>query len=552
MGKPIILTVDDEPQVLNAIHRDLRQRYRKEYRIMKAGSGAEALTTIRELKKRGDAIALFLSDQRMPEMDGTQYLSEASKIYPETRKVLLTAYADTAAAIRSINEIGLDHYLMKPWDPPEVNLYPVLDDLLDEWAANVPAPYDGIKVVGAMWSGACHDVKDFLGRNRIPFQWMDVEKSPEAADLVAEFNDGRDLPVVFFPDGRQLVKPTRQELADAIGMTSQATGAHYEFAIIGAGPAGLAAAVYGPAEGIQTLLIEKDAAGGQAGTSSRIENYLGFPKGLSGGDLARRAMAQVTRLGTEVLLPQEVANIRIEEPYKILTFADGTEVSCLALCVCTGMSVRYLDAPGVERLTGAGVYYGAALTEAANFKDKPIFVIGGANSAGQGALWFSRFASHVTVVVRGDGLEKSMSRYLIDRIHEHPQMSVLPHTEVREVLGDDRLEKIRLHNNQTGEDQVVDAAAMFVFIGSRPHSDLVKDLVEIDERGFIKTGSDLVVDGKRPKGWKLPRDPSLLETSIPGIFAVGDVRSGSSKRVAAATGEGSVAVFFVYRHIHGN
>lgn len=549
MGKPIILTVDDERQVLNAIYRDLRQQFRKDYRIMKAGSGAEALKTIRELNKRGDPIALFLSDQRMPEMDGTEYLAEASKIYPGTKKILLTAYADTEAAIRSINEIGLDHYLMKPWDPPEVNLYPVIEDLLDTWESENPPAYDGIRVVGAMWSGACHDAKDFLARNRIPFQWLDIEKDPAAAVLV---DDPSKLPVVFFPDGREMIQPTRKALAEAIGMKTQAEGKHYEFAIIGAGPAGLAAAVYGPAEGIQTLLIEKDAAGGQAGTSSRIENYLGFPKGLSGGDLARRAMAQVTRLGTEVLLPQEVTDIRVEDPYKILTFADGSEVTCYALAICTGMSVRTLNAPGMERLTGAGVYYGAALTEAANFKDKPVYVVGGANSAGQGALWFSRYASHVYVLVRGYGLEKSMSRYLIDRIDAHPTMSVMNHTEVHEVMGEDRLEKIRLHNNQTKEDEIVEAAAMFVFIGSRPHSDLVKDLVEIDAKGFIKTGADLVVEGKRPKGWKLPRDPTLLETSIPGIFAVGDVRSGSSKRVAAATGEGSVAVFFVYRHIHGS
>jgi thioredoxin reductase (NADPH) len=549
MAKPVILMVDDEPQVLNAIARDLRKHFKGDYRIVKAGGGNAALDATRRLKERGDTVALFLSDQRMPDIEGTEFLARASKLYPEAGKVLLTAYADTQAAIRSINEIGLDHYLMKPWDPPEENLYPVLDDLLDEWAARNPVDYDGIRVAGAMWSRESHEAKDFLARNRIPYQWLDVDSNPIAAALAEGSGDSR-LPVVFFPDGAVLHQPTREQLAEQLGMKTTASGKHYELAVIGAGPAGLAAAVYGAAEGLDTILIEKEAAGGQAGTSSRIENYLGFPKGLSGTDLAQRAMAQVKRLGTGTLLSQEVTSIRIEEPYKILTFADGSEISAYAVVLATGMAVRRIMAKGVADLTGAGVYYGAALTEARNFEGKHVFVVGGANSAGQGAMWFARWAKQVTLLVRGADLVKSMSRYLIDRIEAAPNMDVWPFHEVEEAKGDGHLTSLVLKNNQTGELTEHDAAAMFIFIGSRPYSDLVADLVVRDERGFIKTGHDLIVDGKRPKGWRLARDPYLLETNIPGLFVAGDVRHGTSKRVAAATGEGSVVVFYAYRYVH--
>lgn len=550
MAKPIIVTVDDEPQVLNAVERDLRQHYRGEYRIVKASSGIEALEAVRQLKQRNAPVALFLADQRMPDMSGTEFLVEVRKFYPEARKVLLTAYADTEAAIASINSIGLDYYLMKPWDPPEQTLYPVLDDLLSDWLATVPLPYDGIRVAGTLWSPRCHYVKDFLARNRIPYQWLDVEKDSEARELVESVNrEQRRLPVVFFPDGDVLVEPDNQTLARKIGLQIQAAQPFYDVIVVGAGPAGLGAAVYGASEGFCTLVIDKEGTGGQAGTSSRIENYLGFPRGLSGADLARRATAQARRLGAEILTTQEVTRVRVEDPYRFVTLSDGTELGCRALVIATGVSVRKLNAPGVEALTGAGVYYGAALTEAAYYAGNHIFVVGGANSAGQAAMFFSQYASKVTMLVRGSALEKGMSQYLVDQINATQNIEVLLRSEVIEVRGKDRLEAITIASQNTGEPQTVPAAAVFIFIGAVPHSDLVAGVVERNRAGFILTGQDLMRDGRRPKNWPLKRDPFLLETSVPGIFAAGDVRMGAVRRVASAVGQGAIAISLVHQYL---
>jgi thioredoxin reductase (NADPH) len=550
MVKPIILTVDDEPQVLNAVERDLRRHYRGDYRIVKANSGVEALEAVRELKRRNAPIALFVADQRMPVMSGTEFLTEARKLYPEARKVLLTAYADTEAAINSINSIGLDFYLMKPWDPPEQSLYPALDDLLSDWQATVPLPYDGIRIAGTLWSPSCHRVKDFLARNRIPYQWLDIEKDAEAADLAAAASPTRHrLPVVYFPDGDVLVEPDNLSLANKCGLQTQATEPFYDVIIVGAGPAGLGAAVYGASEGLRTLMIDKEATGGQAGTSSRIENYLGFPNGLSGADLARRATAQAQRLGAEILTAQEVTGVRVEDPYHIVTLSDGTELACRALVLATGVTVRMLNVPGVEALSGAGIYYGAALTEAAYYRGEHVFVVGGANSAGQGAMFLSRYASKVTMLVRGSSLAKSMSQYLIDQIEAMENIEVLLRTEVVEAIGEDRLEAITIVNKETGLTETLPAAAMFLFIGAVPHSELVAGVVERNQAGFILTGPDLAQNGNRPKNWKLKRDPYLLETSVPGIFAAGDIRHGAVRRVASAVGQGAIAISLIHQHL---
>ncbi len=550
MNKPIILTVDDEPQVLNAIERDLRRRYGGDYRIVKATSGVEGLEAVRQLKRRSAPVALLLADQRMPAMSGTEFLTEARKLYPDTRKVLLTAYADTQAAIESINRIGLDYYLMKPWDPPEQTLYPVLDDLLSDWLATVPRPYDGIRVAGTLWSPSCHQTKDFLARNRIPYLWLDIEKNAEARELVEATHPGlRRLPVVFFPDGEVLIEPTNRALAEKCGLQTQATQPFYDVIIVGAGPAGLGAAVYGASEGLRTLMIDREATGGQAGTSSRIENYLGFPKGLSGADLARRATAQAQRLGAEILTAQEAIRVRAEDAYRYVTLGDGTELGCRAMVIATGVSVRTLDVPGVEALAGAGVYYGAALTEAAYYRGQQVYVVGGANSAGQGAMFLSQYASQVTMLVRGDSLEKSMSQYLIDQIRATDNIEVRLHTEVVEALGKDRLEALTIRNNDTGGAETVPAAAMFLFIGAVPHSGLVAGVVERNAAGFILTGPDLSHNGRRPSSWSLKRDPYLLETSVPGIFAAGDVRQGAVRRVASAVGQGAIAISLIHQYL---
>lgn len=550
MAKPIIMTIDDEPHVLNAIARDLQSQYRSGYRIVKAGSGEEALGAVQEFRRRNDPIALFLVDQRMPSMSGVEFLNEAIKLYPDTKKVLLTAYADTDAAIASINAIDLDYYLMKPWNPPEERLYPVLDDLLSDWLASVPVPYDGIRVAGTLWSARSHYVKEFLARCQIPYQWLDIEKDPPARELVEASSDGHPrLPMLFFPDGSTLVDPDLGELADKVGMSTHAKQPFYDLIIIGAGPAGLAGAVYGASEGLRTVVIEKEAAGGQAGTSSRIENYLGFPQGISGADLARRAMTQAQRLGAELLTAQAVTGVRIEDPYRIVTLSDGSELSCHALLISTGVEVSKLDIPGMDPFVGGSVYYGAAASEAVNYTGKRVYVIGGANSAGQGAMFLSRFASEVFILYRGDSLHKSMSRYLIDQIEATKNIKVMLNTEIAAVGGNGHLETITIKHNRHGEHETVPADAIFIFIGAVPSTHCIGDIVERDEAGFIYTGQDLLRNGRRPRNWKPKRDPMLLETSVPGIFAAGDVRHGVIRRVASAVGQGAVAVSLVHKYL---
>jgi thioredoxin reductase (NADPH) len=550
MPQPILLAVDDEPQVLSAIERDLRQQYRNRYRIVTAGSGADALKLIHRLKQRNDSLALFLVDQRMPQMAGTEFLVAAQTFYPDARKVLLTAYADTEAAIASINQIGLDYYLMKPWHPPEQHLFPVLDDLLSDWQATTPAPYDGIRVAGTLWSPAAHQVKDFLSRNRIPYLWQDIEKDAEAAALVvATAPDAAGLPVVFFPDGVHLVAPDHRTLAEKVGLRTQAAEPFYDLIIIGAGPAGLGAAVYAASEGLRTALIEREATGGQAGTSSRIENYLGFPNGVSGADLATRATAQAVRFGAEILTAQDAAKVCVEDAYRIVVLGDGTRLSCHALIIATGATVKRLDLPNVQRLTGAGIYYGAAMTEAAHYQGEHVCVVGGANSAGQGAMFFSRYARKVTMLVRGASLEQGMSQYLVNQIRATENIQVRLRTTVTEVTGDKHLAGITVHNLDTSETEDLDAKAMFLFIGAVPHSEFVAGVVERNQAGFILTGQDLLHGGKRPKGWTLSRDPYMLETNVPGIFAVGDVCQGAVRRVASAVGQGAIAVGLVHQYL---
>lgn len=548
--KPVIMTIDDEPHVLNAIERDLRNRYHKEYRIMKAGSGTEALEITEQLKQGNKPIALFLVDQRMPGKSGIEFLEEAIRLYPEARKVLLTAYADTDAAIASINTVALDYYLLKPWDPPEQHLYPVLDDLLSDWLATAAVPYDGIRVAGTQWSASSHTVKDFLTRNQIPYQWLDVEKDAQSRALVETIGvEGSQLPVVFFPDGGHLINPNSGALAEKVGLRTKAQLPFYELVVVGGGPAGLAAAMYGASEGVHTVMIEKEAPGGQAGTSARIENYLGFPQGISGADLARRATVQAKRLGAEILTPQEVVKVRVEDPYRIVTLGDGSEISCHGLLIATGMTVKQLDVEGLDRFIGASVYYGAAMTEAESCRGGHAVVVGGANSAGQGAAFLSRFANKVTMLIRADTMKASMSTYLVEQIQSIKNIEVRLQSEMSAVHGKDRLEAIAIRNIETGETDDVPADGVFLYIGAVPNTELVADIVERSEDGFVLTGPDLFRDGRRPRNWKLKRDPYLMETSVPGIFAAGDVRYNAVRRVASSVGQGSVVVFFVQRYL---
>ena len=550
MVKPVILAVDDDPQVLRAVERDLRRRYAKEYRVLRADSGESALDTLGKLKLRGDPVALFLVDQRMPRMTGVEFLEKAIERFPDAKRALLTAYSDTEAAIRAINEVGLDYYLQKPWDPPDQNLYPNLDDMLDDWQSDYTPPFTGLRVVGDRWSPESHRTRDFLARNRVPFKWFDVEGSEEAREIVANADHGAPkLPLVVYEDGTYAEAPENREIADRIGLQTRAEQQFYDLVIVGGGPSGLAAAVYGASEGLSTVLIEREAPGGQAGTSSRIENYLGFPAGLSGGDLARRAVDQARRFEVEILTPQEVGAVRVEDPYRIVTLADGTEISCYALIITTGVSYRKLDAPGMARLTGRGVYYGAAQTEAFSCKGEDVYIVGGANSAGQAAMFFSNHARRVFVLYRGDDLRKSMSDYLVRQIEDTENIEVLLNTNVAAVEGEEHLEKVSTENTATGETTTAPAHSLFVFIGAAPKTDWLDGLVERDDRGFILSGADLMQDGKRPKGWRPDRDPFLLETSVPGIFVAGDVRHGSVKRCASAVGEGSIAVQFVHQYM---
>lgn len=549
MTKPIILTVDDEAEVLNSIERDLRQHYSTTYRVMKASSGKQALETVRELKQRGMTVSLFLVDQRMPGMTGTQFLTEALKLYPDARRVLLTAYADTDTAITAINNISLDYYLLKPWEPPSERLYPVLDDLLSEWFERARLEYEGIRVAGAALSSESYAIRDFLAGNQVPYKWLDIDRDAAVREMVAAVSTGAPrLPVVFLPDGSVLVKPDIRELADRVGLQTRTKLPFYDLVIVGGGPAGLAGAVCAASEGLRTVLIERAAPGGQAGGSSRIENYLGFPSGLSGADLARRALMQATRFGAEMLTTQEAVDIRRNDPYRTVRLADGSELSCYAVLFSGGMEVRQLDVPGVSQLIGAGVYYGSALSEAAAYRGRDVFIVGGGNSAGQGAMFYSRYARKVTILVRGSNLD-TMSQYLITRIEETPNIEVFTRTVIKEAWGAERLEALTLQETASEDARKVPADAVFIFIGQAPRTRILADLVEIDSRGFVLTGQDLLTDRKRPPNWVADRDPFPYETSIPGIFAAGDARHGSGKRIAAAVGEGSAAIGMVHRYL---
>lgn len=542
MANPVIMTIDDDTAVLNAIERDLRKKFGRGYRVVKANSGAAGLETLRQLQARNESVALFLTDQRMPQMTGLQFLEAAREIYPEAKRILLTAYADTEVAIASINKLLLDYYLMKPWDPPEDNLYPVLEDLLEDWRASAKLPFEGIRVAGALWSPRSHEVKDFFARHQIAYQWLDVDRDAQVRSLVESQSDGKlRLPVVFYPDGSALVEPEIRDLANKSGLQTKASLPFYDLVIVGAGPAGLAAAVYAASSGIRCLVLEKQAPGGQAGNSPKIENYLGFPNGVSGMDLARRAVTQAKRFGAEIISVQSVTRVRVQDNYRLITLSDGSEITCKAVLIATGASFRRLEIPGIEELTGAGVYYGAAYTEAAYYKDKPVFVVGGANSAGQGAMFLSRFASKVTMLIRRD--TQWSSQYLVDGLTSNQKIERLFNTEVVAVRGKPgNLEEIEVLNNLTNQKQTLPGAAIFIFIGAKPQNDIVKELVTLDEHGFILTGRDLMQNGNRPAGWPLDRDPFMLETSVPGIFAAGDVRLGTNHRVATAAGEGGIAI----------
>ncbi|PYX69985.1 MAG: fused response regulator/thioredoxin-disulfide reductase [Acidobacteria bacterium] len=553
MAKPILLTVDDDPDVLRAIERDLRTQYGAEYRVISSDSPLGALDLLKGLKVRNDGVALLLADQRMPHMDGVGFLQAARQLFPDAKRALLTAYADTNAAISAINQANIDYFFMKPWDPPTEHLYPQLDDLLDDWQASYRPAFQGIRVLGTRWSPRSYELRDFLARSHVPYQWIDVELSandPETKLLMEALGpDATELPIVLFPDGAKLLNSAPAEVAQKVGFRTRAETSFYDLAIVGGGPAGLAAAVYGASEGLHTVIVEREAPGGQAGMSSRIENYLGFPSGLSGGDLARRAVVQARRFGVEILAPQTVVNMRTEGSYRIIKLADDSEISCHALMIATGVQWRRLEAPGIDRLQGAGVYYGGGTTEALSCKGEIVYVVGGANSAGQAAMNFSKYAERVVILVRGESLSSTMSQYLIDQIKETPNIQLWTHAAVAEVHGDTHLEEVSVLCSDTNKVERVPASSMFIFIGALPRTDWLGDAIERDDRGFILTGSDLMQGGERPKKWTLDRDPFLLETNVPGVFAVGDVRHGSVKRVASGVGEGSVAVQFIHQYL---
>jgi len=550
MTKPMILTLDDDTNVLRAIERDLRKEYGSDYRVARADSGEAALELLQELKRRGDASALFLVDQRMPSMTGVEFLEKAMDYYPDARRVLLTAYADTDAAIKAINDVHIDHYLLKPWDPPIEKLYPVLNDLLGDWQSTHRSPFRGIRVIGHQWDPESHRIKEFLARNQIPYQWLDPETNEEARLLLDKPGEKKtELPLVLFEDGGSLEKPENLEIAERVGLKTSAEKPFYDLVVVGAGPAGLAASVYGASEGLKTLVVEQHAPGGQAGTSSLIENYLGFPGGLSGAELARRAVTQARRFGVEMLSAQQVVGLSVEGPTRTITLGDGNDLNCRALIVATGVSYRKLEATGVEQLTGAGVYYGAAMTEGQSVKDKDVYVIGGANSAGQAAMYFSRFARNVTMLVRGESLSASMSQYLIDKIGATENIRVWTQTQVTEAIGNDRLQKLVLTRDDGETHETVDASALFIFIGAVPRTEWLGDQVARDDYGFILSGLDTSLEPGVAVPSQGDRQPFMLETSVPGVFVAGDVRHGSVKRVASAVGEGSMAVMYVHRYL---
>jgi thioredoxin reductase (NADPH) len=549
MDQSIIFVIDDDVQVLRAITRDIKNKYRQDYRVLSTTSAKEALDSLLELKNKGESVAMFISDQRMPEMEGVDFLSKAMEFYDDAKKVLLTAYSDTDAAIKAINNVRLDYYLTKPWDPPEEKLYPVINDLLDDWQNNFHPDYKGIKLVGYQFSPKSHEIKEFLSGNLIPYQWLDADSEDGEQLLQLNNVEKKDLPVIFFEDGTMIKSPHIIDVAKRIGLNPDVKNDIYDVVIIGAGPAGLAASVYGSSEGLKTLLIERKAPGGQAGTSSRIENYLGFPTGLSGSDLTRRAVTQSVRFGTDFLSPQSVKAIEVQDNYKKIILGDDKVIMTKAIVITTGVDYRQLTTPGIEKFTGAGVYYGAATTEAAACKDKTIYIVGGGNSAGQAAMYLSKFARQVNILIRKDSLSHTMSSYLIDQIKGVDNITVCICREVVEAKGDKRLEQLTIKNIATGEVYTEDAAALYIFIGAKPFTDWLDNEIIKNDKGFIETGRDLQRNNNFQKIWKLERDPYLLETSCAGIFAAGDVRAGAMNRVASAVGEGSMAISFVHKYL---
>ena len=549
--KPILFSVDDDVQVLRSIRRDLRSAYKKEYRVISEDSPSKALETLEELKKKGESIALLLSDQRMPEMMGVEFLEKAKELYPDSKRVLLTAYSDKDVAIQAINDVNLDYYLMKPWDPPEEKMFPVLNDLLDAWEKEHVPPFKGIRLIGYQYSPKSHGIKDFLAGNLIPYLWVEAKSHPEAEELMDLHQiDSKSLPAIIFEDGTVLQTPTIQEIAEQVGLNPKAQHELYDVVIIGAGPAGLAAAVYGGSEGLKTLLVERRAPGGQAGTSSRIENYLGFPNGLSGADLSRRAITQAQRFGVELLSPQEVVKIDHDGPYKRLELGDGSTVNTKAVVITTGVDYRQLPANGVEDFTGAGIYYGAAMTEANSCKDRIVYVVGGGNSAGQGAVYLSKFAKEVNILIRKPDLTATMSSYLIDQIDSIENITVHGFRQIKEAKGENgRLQQLCIEDMIAKNEFETEADALFIFIGARPCTEWLADSLLRNEKGFVLTGRDLQLHKNFPKVWKTLREPFLLETCVPGIFAAGDVRSGAMNRVASAVGEGAMAIKFVHEYL---
>jgi thioredoxin reductase (NADPH) len=549
MANPAILTVDDDPAVSRAVARDIRRNYGERYRVVRATSGAEALDALREIKLRGEQVALLLADYRMPQMNGIEFLEAAMDLFPRARRVLLTAYADTEAAIDAINVVDVDHYLLKPWNPPEEKLYPVCDSLLDAWAATPEAAETEVRVVGHRWSAPSFKVRDFLARNLVPYRWL-LADEPEGARLLnAAGVTAADVPLVVTTEGKSLVQPSETDLAANVGLAVTPAKDFYDLVVVGAGPAGLGAAVYGASEGLRTVLVERRATGGQAGQSSRIENYLGFPDGVSGSQLTDRARRQALRFGAEVLTTREAVGLDARGATRVLRFGDGAEIAAHSVVLATGVSYRMLDAPGVDDFKGRGVFYGSAATEAPSCSQQDVYIVGGANSAGQAAVYFSRYAREVNMLIRGADLTRSMSRYLIDQLESIDNVTVHPYTEVCACSGDEHLERLVLRDVRSGEARPVDTSWLFIFIGAQPHTDWLDGTVARDGNGFVLTGPDLLADGKRPSGWNLPRDPYHLEASVPGVFAAGDVRSDSVKRVASAVGEGAMAVSLVHRYL---
>ncbi len=549
VARPAILTVDDDPSVSRAVARDLRRKYGEGYRIVRAESGPQALEALKEIKLRGEQVAVLLADYRMPQMSGIEFLEQAMDLFPLARRVLLTAYADTDAAIQAINVVDLDHYLLKPWDPPEEKLYPVVDGLLDAWTTTYRQPDREIRVIGHRWSARSYELRDFLARNSVPFRWYLAEDA-EAERLLAAAGLGDDkLPVVITEDGTAMAEPSDAEIAQRVGLATTPSTDFYDLVVVGGGPAGLGAAVYGGSEGLRTVLVERRATGGQAGTSSRIENYLGFPDGVSGEQLTERARRQALKFEVEMLTTRDVVGLEQRGSARVVRFDDGSELAAHTVILATGVSYRMLEAPGLADLAGRGVYYGAATTEGPSCRSQNVYIVGGANSAGQAAMYFSRYADRVSLLVRGRSLDSSMSRYLIDQIDKVANIEVRTCTEVADGTGEEHLETLTLRNNASGESETVDASWLFVFIGAAPRTDWLDGCLDRDRRGFVLTGPDLVVDGRRPAGWSLDRDPYHLEASVPGVFVAGDVRAESVKRVASAVGEGAMAVTLVHRYL---